>query len=232
MSSGGRRWAGQEAGRLAWGVADVGAVLNAGVANLRVIVFFFSSRRRHTRFDCDWSSDVCSSDLCAGFGDQSGIVAGVGEGRGFGGERGEGAAGFHIDQSVAFGGGIVHARIGESARSEEHTSELQSQSNLVCRLLLEKKKTAPVTIHICLFFFFNDTATTEIYTLSLHDALPISALDLVINRGLSPVSVKEEASAANAAKVQRVSISTKVSHSAVESFTRELANLLDRKSVV
>src|SRR2546430_6752697 len=26
--------------------------------------FFFSSRRRHTRFDCDWSSDVCSSDLC------------------------------------------------------------------------------------------------------------------------------------------------------------------------
>src|SRR2546426_5119786 len=27
----------------------------------------------------------------------------------------------------------------------------------------------------CFFFFFNDTATTEIYTLSLHDALPISA---------------------------------------------------------
>src|SRR5688572_31518694 len=25
--------------------------------------FFFSSRRRHTRFDCYWSSDVCSSDL-------------------------------------------------------------------------------------------------------------------------------------------------------------------------
>src|SRR5205085_1776769 len=28
-----------------------------------VYEFFFSSRRRHTRFDCDWSSDVCSSDL-------------------------------------------------------------------------------------------------------------------------------------------------------------------------
>src|SRR2546430_11058903 len=27
------------------------------------LYFFFSSRRRHTRFDCDWSSDVCSSDL-------------------------------------------------------------------------------------------------------------------------------------------------------------------------
>src|SRR2546430_3340788 len=27
------------------------------------LALFFSSRRRHTRFDCDWSSDVCSSDL-------------------------------------------------------------------------------------------------------------------------------------------------------------------------
>src|SRR2546430_13252937 len=33
--------------------SDVGVII-AG--------FFFSSRRRHTRFDCDWSSDVCSSD--------------------------------------------------------------------------------------------------------------------------------------------------------------------------
>src|SRR5260370_41157334 len=28
-------------------------------------LFFFSSRRRHTRFKCDWSSDVCSSDLAS-----------------------------------------------------------------------------------------------------------------------------------------------------------------------
>src|SRR2546430_9891161 len=34
-------------------------------------------------------------------------------------------------------------RVLEEARSEEHTSELQSQSNLVCRLLLEKKNTSP-----------------------------------------------------------------------------------------
>src|SRR2546427_4656677 len=33
----------------------------------------------------------------------------------------------------------------DDARSEEHTSELQSQSNLVCRLLLEKKKNRPIT---------------------------------------------------------------------------------------
>src|SRR5437762_1128348 len=30
--------------------------------------FFFSSRRRHTRYIGDWSSDVCSSDLCLGAG--------------------------------------------------------------------------------------------------------------------------------------------------------------------
>src|SRR5256885_2369630 len=80
-------------------------------------------------------------------------------------------------------------------RSEEHTSELQSPCNLVCRLLLEKKKKNRYTLYtftvercvisfyayiftilfsLYFFFFFNDTATTEIYTLSLHDALPIS----------------------------------------------------------
>src|SRR5690606_39314529 len=31
------------------------------------MVFFFSSRRRHTRFSRDWSSDVCSSDLSCGW---------------------------------------------------------------------------------------------------------------------------------------------------------------------
>src|SRR5471030_2897436 len=78
-----------------------------------------------------------------------------------------------------------------SSRSEEHTSELQSLRHLVCRLLLEKNKYCR-TVGRCLQkaslfrvaaraafespsppFFFNDTVTTEIYTLSLHDALPI-----------------------------------------------------------
>src|ERR1022692_3296566 len=87
-------------------------------------------------------------------------------------------------------------------RSEEHTSELQSPCNLVCRLLLEKKKEecrplllqyptskcAPDTQQKLrnaqevlaahpnmedVVFFFNDTATTEIYPLSLPDPLPI-----------------------------------------------------------
>src|SRR2546426_8421603 len=36
---------------------------------------------------------------------------------------------------------------------------------------------------LCLFFFFNDTATTEIYTLSLHDALPILGGDPRVGQG-------------------------------------------------
>src|SRR5438034_6205436 len=44
----------------------------------------------------------------------------------------------------ADGGGVQaspsHARLEQTVRSEEHTSELQSHSDLVCRLLLEKKK--------------------------------------------------------------------------------------------
>src|SRR6202521_796088 len=97
-------------------------------------------------------------------------------------------------------------------RSEEHTSELQSPQNLVCRLLLEKKKNKtgahegynhglraraaaapspaehsriilpgqprqllllPSLGSVYSFFFFNDTAPTEISPLSLPDAFPI-----------------------------------------------------------
>src|SRR5256885_11040689 len=38
-------------------------VLNVEVSVSATLVFFFSSRRRHTRLQGDWSSDVCSSDL-------------------------------------------------------------------------------------------------------------------------------------------------------------------------
>src|SRR5260221_2505043 len=64
---------------------------NTFVTRVLSYFFFFSSRRRHTRSLCDWSSDVISYAVFC-------------------------------------------------LRSEEHTSELQSHSDLVCRLLLEKKK--------------------------------------------------------------------------------------------
>src|SRR2546421_8366820 len=54
-----------------------------------------------------------------------------------------------VDEPAASGGGRYHPRCGrgfhrtKSPRSEEHTSELQSRSDLVCRLLLEKKNYHP-----------------------------------------------------------------------------------------
>src|SRR5467141_4810535 len=42
-----------------------------------IFFFFFSSRRRHTRFKCDWSSDVCSSDLAPATAISIGFPIGV-----------------------------------------------------------------------------------------------------------------------------------------------------------
>src|SRR5256886_10225087 len=57
-------------------IVETSRVVFSGITNNvprphRGFGFFFSSRRRHTRFDCDWSSDVCSSDLdiCTDFND-------------------------------------------------------------------------------------------------------------------------------------------------------------------
>src|SRR5690349_24053077 len=87
--------------------------------------FFFSSRRRHTRSLRDWSSDVCSSDLIAPLavwdrmhGDPGGTGSFV-----------------RYWQRHGLSSTVI------TPRSEEHTSELQSRRDLVCRLLLEKKKT-------------------------------------------------------------------------------------------
>src|SRR2546422_7251280 len=56
--------------------------------------------------------------------------------------RGSGAGGRVAPRVAAAGGGLLGRRVAAGrARSEEHTSELQSRLHLVCRLLLEKKKT-------------------------------------------------------------------------------------------
>src|SRR2546430_9021990 len=56
----------------------------------------------------------------------------------------QGASSYQSQAGFSLGGPImrdrVHFFLASEFRSEEHTSELQSQSNLVCRLLLEKKK--------------------------------------------------------------------------------------------
>src|SRR5260370_38358307 len=49
-------------GRVIYFQAEDG-IRNSSVTGVQTCAFFFSSRRRHTRFKCDWSSYVCSSDL-------------------------------------------------------------------------------------------------------------------------------------------------------------------------
>src|SRR5687768_18222668 len=85
--------------------------------NVIFFFFFFSSRRRHTRCSRDWSSDVCSSDLPEP------------------GRPGQ------VRPASALRAPTRQGRREGPGRSEEHTSELQSRLHLVCRLLLEKKKT-------------------------------------------------------------------------------------------
>src|SRR5260221_4211519 len=95
------------------------------VTGFQKCLFFFSSRRRHTRSLCDWSSDVCSSD--------------------------------HTVISYAV----------FCLRSEEHTSELQSHSDLVCRLLLEKK-TITISVSIKLVYVTPNSQYDKSATQLLH----------------------------------------------------------------
>src|SRR2546422_7343052 len=84
-------------------------------------LFFFSSRRRHTRCSRDWSSDVCSSDLYLSRAPRSS------------------PQGLNLKRFLDFPPIRFDLVSFLPARSEEHTSELQSRLHLVCRLLLEKK---------------------------------------------------------------------------------------------
>src|SRR5437762_10898179 len=86
-----------------------------------VLIFFFSSRRRHTRYIGDWSSDVCSSDLASN----------------------------HDSRRPPRSPRSGFARRPRPRRDRREigrdTSELQSPMYLVCRLLLEKKNKQKIT---------------------------------------------------------------------------------------
>src|SRR5256885_12578116 len=105
------------------------------------MIFFFSSRRRHTRLQGDWSSDVCSSDL---------LPRSKRKGRLFGSHvpfHGHAQPAQVRDEVRVSAVDVMNRPDLGDARSEEHTSELQSPCNLVCRLLLEKKKQADTLGH-------------------------------------------------------------------------------------
>src|SRR5258705_406580 len=86
------------------------------------------------------------------------------------------------------------------SRSAQHTSALPLLVHVLVRFTVSKELLSasllfalPLLLAFVLFFF-NDTATTEIYTLSLHDALPIltvplSAIVVPVTVVLSSVSV-------------------------------------------
>src|SRR5256885_9107013 len=110
----------------------------AGIVCVIEFLFFFASRRRHTRLQGDWSSDVCSSDLKNAECKMRLFSLA---------EKGRGRALKHVwlnsDADIL---AYMDADLSTDLeafpkliRSEEHTSELQSPCNLVCRLLLEKK---------------------------------------------------------------------------------------------
>src|SRR5256885_3877541 len=98
------------------------------VINIRVsIYFFFSSRRRHTRLQGDWSSDVCSSDLAGG------AVSVTGTGGGSGGSVGSNrgvvvqdagliTAGNTGTVTVIGQGGNLAGRLGEGRGGKEGRS--------------------------------------------------------------------------------------------------------------
>src|SRR5256884_1379100 len=136
---------------IAYEVIRQPTLLRSITASWLTLFFFFSSRRRHTRCSRDWSSDVCSSDLSPGGRvDRLAAAPGTGTsddlGRRF---RNPGRAGPASRLGRTYGRShralprpfSAQRRLPPGTRSEEHTSELQSRLHLVCRLLLEKKKT-------------------------------------------------------------------------------------------
>src|SRR5260221_12592724 len=89
-------------------------------------LLFFSSRRRHTRSLCDWSSDVCSSDLTAAVGHRGARQT----------DRQHAAgSGCHLADVAQFGGGK-----GPAARSEERRVGKECRSRWAPYHLKKKKK--------------------------------------------------------------------------------------------
>src|SRR3712207_7167934 len=111
------------------------------------IFFFFSSRRRHTRYWRDWSSDVCSSDLASNpsavkHEPRSVRTCVTWKGKAWTASLRKATALAVVSSSFTARWTQREQRsiATKRKRSEEHTSELQSRQYLVCRLLLEKKK--------------------------------------------------------------------------------------------
>src|ERR1022692_4730350 len=133
-----------------------------------VFFFFFSSRRRHTRLQGDWSSDVCSSDLSKGWRAERTAFRFTGRTRRSPPDR----KSTRLNSSHL----VISYAVFCLKKKEAHISMQTTLGVRQRRLPISPVKNffpASSVLSSPTFFFFNDTATTEIYTLSLHDALPI-----------------------------------------------------------
>src|SRR2546430_17558009 len=103
--------------------------------------FFFSSRRRHTRFDCDWSSDVCSSDLHPALLPKFG---------------GKGMYGLHVHRAVLAAGGSGRGAgrgKGENSGGAGSFKKKKKKKNEVNYNTHKKNKSYVLTIHNILLSF-------------------------------------------------------------------------------
>src|SRR5206468_7521683 len=103
---------------------------------LSIVVFFFSSRRRHTRSDRDWSSDVCSSDLSTSIGEN------IAYGR-------PGASDAEIVAAAKAAGAhdfIVRSRLGYESRVGERGMQLSGGERQRIALARAYLKNAPILI--------------------------------------------------------------------------------------
>src|SRR2546427_4288697 len=95
--------------------------------NVSYFFFFFSSRRRHTRFDCDWSSDVCSSDL------DGAIDVGLGG-------QVHDAVGLVLREDAGHEGAVYNIRMLERDRKSTRLNSSHSQISYAVFCLKKKKK--------------------------------------------------------------------------------------------
>src|SRR5256885_3705689 len=99
--------------------------------------FFFSSRRRHTRLQGDWSSDVCSSDLASSRLAFSIAICGSGR-AGAGGVTGAIGSGFLT--AAGGGGGVTGVSTARGARSGERRVGEEGRSRWAPDHLKKKKR--------------------------------------------------------------------------------------------
>src|SRR5438874_7302803 len=89
-------------------------------------------------------------------------------------------------------------------------------------------------MHFCSVFFFNDTATTEIYTLSLHDALPISVESVLLRDIQLPASLKSSIESKQQAEQEALAMNFRLQKETQEAQRKriEAAGIRDFQQIV